>query len=261
MSHDEPMSQDHGRIVPLEDVLAATSVPPIPDDARARILARVMPVPGVAQLRHTRIMFARAAAVFACFGTLMSGVTYAAAHSLPGDALYPLKRAVEEMQVVFAPAESKDDALIERFDTRAEELRRLKSQRSDEILELRAIEGLQDAAGRALYSSPDTSTVQQRVRRIEDAVSDEPARVRERVKTEIPEALPGGTGAGNGDGASNDSGSGSGTKGSGPADSEEPGGSGPTETPDGGTNQTPKGGGGTGSQQDGEPMPVTPRGP
>jgi len=235
----------------------------MPADVRERIRASVLPVPGVSVLRDTRLAFARAAAVFACCATLMSGVSFAAAHALPGDPLYPLKRATQEMRVVFTAADLQDEALIELSDTRAEEVRLLMLQQADEMRVQRAVDGFEDAAGRAVYSSPDTATAQQRLRRIEDAVSDEPAKVQERMKTSIPEARPGDTGTGGaGSGAGSTGGSGSdGTGGgAGPADGSGSGdtsaGSSGTQNP--GTGGATQDGAGTSSKPDGGTVPVTP---
>lgn len=262
MSQNECTSADRGRLTPLADVLERHAVEPMPADVRERIRASVLPVPGVSFLRDTRLAFARAAVVFACCGTLMGGVAYAADHSLPGDPLYPLKRATQEMRVAFTSVGSRHDALIELSDTRATEVRLLMMQQADEMRVQRALEGFEDAAGRAVESSPDTATAQQRVRRIEDAVSDEPAKVQERVKSGIPEALPGdGTGSGGGAGEEPTGGDGSGgTGGTGPSEGSGSGGTstGPSDTRGPGTGATTQGGSSESSLPNGDESPVTP---
>ncbi|MDO8987804.1 MAG: hypothetical protein Q7V14_06245 [Coriobacteriia bacterium] len=182
----------HGNTVPLEDVLFASSVAAMPQLARAEVKAAVMSSIRSQPLRSTRLVFVRAAAVFACCGTLVGGVSFAAAHSLPGDPLYPLRQAAQEMRIVFTPQTSRGDALIELSDTRAEEVRMLMQVQAGEARIQRAVDGFGDAAGRAVESAPDTPTAQQRAKRIEDAVSDEPVQVRERVQSGIPETGSGG---------------------------------------------------------------------
>ena len=262
MSHDESTSADRGRLTPLADILEHQAVQPMPADVRERIRAHVLPVPGVSVLRDTRLAFARAAAVFACGATLMSGVSFAAARALPGDPLYPLKRAAQEMRVVFTAADLQDEALIELSDTRAEEVRLLMLQQADEMRVQRAVDGFEDAAGRAVHSSPDTATAQQRVRQIEDAVSDEPTKVQERVKTGIPQACPGDTGtggAGSGGGSPGPGSDGTGG-GAGPADGSGSGdtSTGPSDTRDPGTGGATQDGAGVNSKPDGGTAPVTP---
>lgn len=206
-----------GNSVPLEDVLSAASVGGIPESARMRIKTTVMSGVRPQPLRSTRLVFVRAAAVFACCGTLAGGVSFAAAHSLPGDPLYPLRQAVQEMRIVFTPQDSRGDALIDLSDTRAEEVRMLMQVQAGEARIQKAVDGFGDAAGRAVESAPDTPTAQERAKRIEDAVSDEPAQVRERVQSAIPET---GSGAKNQGvpGGQKPGGSGAGTSGSSDAD-------------------------------------------
>lgn len=212
MSHDEHMRAGSEALVSVEDILRQSAVPAVPRDVRDRIFAQIDRRESESRLRGTRLVFARALAVFACFSTLLGGVSYATAHSLPGDALYPLKRASQEMRVMLTPEGSRVDALIQLSDQRAEEVRLLMQQRASGSAVDRAVEGFGDAAGRAVQSAPDTQTAQQRVRRIEDAVSDEPAQVRERVQRSIPSPTPASPGTG-GSGGTSGSGSGSGTSG------------------------------------------------
>ncbi len=239
----------------LEDLLAAAPLEtPMPSDVRARVRDDVMRSLDPAPLRSVRLTFARAAAVFACCGTLLTGASYAAAHSLPGDALYPLKRAAQEMRVAFTPHAGQGDALIRLSDTRAEEVRLLMQQQAEESRVQRAVDGFGDAVDRAVQSAPDTPTAQQRVRRIEDAVSDEPAPVRERVKTGLPST---GSGAGSGTGSGAGSGTGSGTGSGAGAGSGSGSGSGTGS----GTGTGPGAGAGSGStgegsNQDGSGQPV-----
>jgi len=256
--------------VALGDILAERAIEPMPTQARERVRAMVLPVATPSSLRSTRLVFARSAALFACFGTLLTGASYAAAHSLPGDPLYPLKRATQEMRVILVTGDARGDVLIDLTDSRAEEVRLLMLERASESRVQTAVDGFEDAAGRAVESAPDSSTAQERVRRIEDAVSDEPAKVQQRVKAGIPQTGDGtgsGTGTGSGPntggGTSGGTGSGSGTGSGTGTGSGEPGGGSrtvPSPTPTPGTGS---GGGPDGSPSSPEdaPGPVSPKAP
>ncbi|MBU4556510.1 MAG: hypothetical protein KJ747_06545 [Actinobacteria bacterium] len=236
----------HGNPVSLEDVLFASSVTGIPELERTRLKAVVMSSIRPQPLRSARLVFARAATVFACCGTLVGGVSFAAAHSLPGDPLYPLRQAAQEMRIVFTPQDSRGDALIDLSDTRAEEVRMLMQVQAGEARIQKAVDGFGDAAGRAVESAPDSPTAQQRAKRIEDAVSDEPVQVRERVQSGIPETGSGGSAPSVPSGPK-PSGSGAGTTGSSDA---EPVGSG------NGSGAAERAGSGSGSTS--QQVPVTP---
>lgn len=261
MTDETQDTTQHG--VALGTLLSERAVEPMPADARERVRALTLPARAPESLRSTRLVFGRAAALFACFGTLLTGASYAAAHSLPGDPLYPLKRATQEMRVILVTGDARGDALIELTDSRAEEVRLLMLERAAASRVQTAVDGFEDAAGRAVESAPDSTTAQERVRRIEDAVSDEPAQVQQRVKPGIPRPGAGsgtGSGAGSGPGAGSDTGSGSGTgagsgsgtgTGSGAGTQADPD---PARTPGTGT-----GGGGSPSPE--APAPVSPRAP
>jgi len=112
----------------------------------------------------------------------------------------------------------------------------------------KAVDGFGDAAGRAVESAPNTATAVQRAKQIEDAVSDEPAQVRERVQSGIPETGSGGSAPSVPSGPK-PSGSGAGTSGSSDAGPVDKGnGSGTAE----------RVGSGTGSAS--QPVQVTPYG-
>lgn len=245
--HESQTSDGAGRLS-LEDLLASTPLDtPMPSEARARVRDEVMRSLDPGPLRSLRLSFARAATVFACCGTLLTGVSYAAAHALPGDMLYPLKRATQEMRIAFTLRSGQADALIRLSDTRAEEVRLLMQQKAEESRVQRALDGFGEAVDRAVQSAPDTSTARQRIRKIEDAVSDEPAPVRERVKAGLPS---GGSDPGTGSGTGSDTGTG-GSGGSGPGS-----GSGSDDAGPGSGPGSPDGAGQGQSAQ--PPQPVSP---
>ncbi len=73
-------------------------------------------------LRVPHFANAISAAVIAC-GGFGFAVSYASASALPGDALYPVKRSVEQVQLRFATSdESKASAYLDLADRRAEEI-------------------------------------------------------------------------------------------------------------------------------------------
>jgi len=176
------------------------------DDLRGtlRDAFEVMPSEAKATMRHRvlvsasysaapgriKLAFARSAALFTTLAILMTGTSYAAANSVPGDALYPLKRAVEETHVALS-LRGPEDALVEQTQTRAEEVRRLMEMDASEAIIDQAAIGFGDAAIRAIEHAQSPEEAARTVRKIQEGVSDQPAHVQQRVE----DALPGSGGA------------------------------------------------------------------
>lgn len=78
--------------------------------------------------RVQRLAFVRTVAAMATFTTLLGGVSYAAGSSLPGDALYGLKRGTEDLAVAVLPQGALERVVLLRIaERRAEEVSRLAS--------------------------------------------------------------------------------------------------------------------------------------
>ena len=69
----------------------------MPEFSRVRVRARLLGAIGNdGALTRARVAFVRSAAAFTATATLLAGTGLAAAVSMPGDPLYPLKRAAED---------------------------------------------------------------------------------------------------------------------------------------------------------------------
>lgn len=186
---------------------------PMPADVRTAMRHRVLVATSYdAAPGRIRQAFARSAAVFTTVVVLMTGTSFAAAGAVPGDALYPLKRAVEEAHVVLAPG-GPEEALVEQTQTRAEEVRRLMEMDAPEAMIDEAALGFGQAAARAIEQAQSPEDAAKTVRRIEDAFSEQPKGVQERVEDVVPgsvsgapqapnETVPGVQGPGSGAGSS-----------------------------------------------------------
>lgn len=185
---------------------------PMPDDVRTAMRHRVLVATSDnGAPSRIRQAFARSAATFTTVAVLLTGTSYAAANSVPGDILYPLKRAVEEAHVALAPG-GPEEALVEQAQTRAEEVRRLMEMGAPEAMINEAAVGFGTAAARAVEQAQSPEDAARTVRRIEDAFSEQPEGVQERVEEVIPgsavdgppqepnETVPGAQGPGSGSG-------------------------------------------------------------
>jgi hypothetical protein len=169
----------------------------MPADAKASTRHRVLVEASyTANPGRIRLAFARSAATFTTVAVLLTGTSYAAATAVPGDALYPVKRAVEEVHVALAPGGS-ENALVRQTQTRAEEVRRLMEMDAPEAIIDQAAMGFGEAATRAVKQAESPEDAQRTVRKIEEGVAGQPPQVQQRVE----EALPPGPGPGDSDGA------------------------------------------------------------
>lgn len=101
--------------------------------------------------RSPRLAFVRTVAAMATFTTLLGGVSYAAGVSVPGDALYGLKRGTEDMAVAVLPEGALERAVLLRIaERRAEEVSRLASGDGGQMLVTPAIERFRIAVRAAL---------------------------------------------------------------------------------------------------------------
>ncbi len=176
----------HMKEVPLEDVLRG-SFEPMSDDVRDRVRTRVMTgIDAESRFDRARTLFMRSAAAFAATATLMAGTGYAAANSLPGDPLYEVKRAAEEIRIVFSSDAQQGETLMRLTRERTREVRQLVESDADESDLRSAAKGFGEAADRAVRSQPDSASAEQTAMQIQDAVAQEPDAVQQRVEQMVP---------------------------------------------------------------------------
>lgn len=240
----------HPTIHSLDEALRAAAEP-LTTEARQRIRQRVMVSvrPEAAGLRHG-LALRRVAAVAAAVALLAGGTAYAANRSLPGDALYGLKRGAEDALVLVLPAGRLEQRVLAALAVRrAEEAARLARGGADESLVNGSIGELQDAVRRAAESAGSLATEDRE--RIREHASSAPEPARTRIENAVREQsepggqLPPDTGPASGPDASDTSGP---ARGGVTTDSEAPdaggagwGGSGGTTTTDDPGGPGPKG--------------------
>ncbi len=179
-----------GRTVPLEDALGGVHEV-MPQAARDMVRVRVLAAAGSeGRIARARVVFLRSAAAFTATATLLAGTGYAAAGTIPGDLLYPLKRAAEEVQLAFSPDADQGDALLEMTRERAREVGELLESQASEQELLRAADRFGETAGRAVDSQPTPEAEQAAVHEIEQAVSGESSGVQKVVGDEVPTPAP-----------------------------------------------------------------------
>lgn len=178
--------RDSRPMVPLEDVLLGVHER-MPDRARESVRARVVAgaVSG-GRIARAKVVFLRSAAAFTATATLLASTGYAAAGAVPGDLLYPVKRAAEEIQLAFSPHAQQGDALIEMTRERAREVGELIESDAPEQDVLRAADYFGETAGRAVESQPTVEAAEGAVREIEEAVSGESPDVQDAVEDKVP---------------------------------------------------------------------------
>ncbi len=202
----------------LAETVARASVD-LDDVSRQRIRRHVMArVGGAGAPAWARRTFQRAAAVAAITTTLVSGASYAAAVSLPGDALYDVKTLSEDVALAVLPEGDLRDGVRERIAARrASEVRALVAEGADPVLIEEAVRAFESAAQRAWQGTAGRSGVLQMTasgRRVMSAIDDIPEPLRERLqaalRAEEDTASAGGAGgtneAGPGTGGTDDSG-------------------------------------------------------
>ncbi len=185
------MSSDRGTGTRLLEEVIRESHEPMPELSRVRTRSRVLAsIDTASRISRARILFTRTAVALTTTATIMAGTGLAAASSLPGDLLYPVKRATEEVRVAFAPTAQQGEILLEMVRERIREVSGLVESEASEPAVKRATEQFGSAAGRAVHGEPDPKASQDIVREIEASVAEEPAAVRQRVGSQIPEPAP-----------------------------------------------------------------------
>ncbi len=184
--HGERSASDR---VPVDDLLRS-AVEPMPADASERVRAKVVAA-GVASnpiaARHRRVHAGVAAVLVACALTT-AGVGFAAQNALPGDALYPVKRATERMRIVFVPADERADAYLMQADERIREIERLLNAGASARALNEAVEAFCEATRRAIETEPDEASAQRKIDEIRQHVDEAPPAVRDVIESALEEA-------------------------------------------------------------------------
>lgn len=185
------MSSDNDTGARRLDEMIRESFEQMPELSRTRTRSRVLAsLDSAGRIARARVLFARTAVAFTTSAALLTGTGLAAAASLPGDLLYPVKRATEEVRVAFAPAAEQGGILLEMVQSRVREVTNLVESDASEPEMKRAAEQFGTAASRAIMSDPDPKATQEIVREIEASVAEEPRETQQRVDSEIPAPAP-----------------------------------------------------------------------
>lgn len=173
------------------DEVIRESFEPMPEISRARTRSRLLAgIDSTGRISRARTLFVRTAVAVTTSATLLAGTGLAAASALPGDLLYPVKRATEEVRVAFAPAAEQGGILLEMVQSRVREVTNLVESDASEPEMKRAAEQFGTAASRAIMSDPDPRASQEIVREIEASVAEEPRETQQRVDSQIPQPTP-----------------------------------------------------------------------
>lgn len=214
----------------------------MPTDARTRVRSRVMAeVHAEARPRFFAAQSRRIATAAAAFTMLGGGVAYAANGTLPGDALYPVKRAAENAIVAVLPAgEVENRLLVGLAERRAEEIGELvRRQEATEADISATLTQLRNSVENAAAAS---TLEEQELLRIRSEAGDVPEWARDAI--EQATTVEGSSGTGSDAGSGTGTGVGTGTSdGSGASGSSDPGESG-SDTSGSGDGSTDTGGNG-----------------
>lgn len=179
-----------GHQVPLDDLLSGVHET-MPADARAAVRARVVAhAASGGRVARAKLVFTRSVVAFTTTTALLTGTAYAAASTVPGDALYPVKRAAEELRLAFSPQAQQDEALMKMTRERASEVRALLEAEASTSDVENAADDFGQAAGRAVDSQATSQAAAAVAREIEKSVSEQPAAVRDAVQDKVPQTAP-----------------------------------------------------------------------
>ncbi|MBN2822026.1 MAG: hypothetical protein JXR33_02365 [Coriobacteriia bacterium] len=195
-------------------------------DRKRAIRSRVMStVTRDAMFARARVVFRHAVAAVTVTATLLGGVSYAAARSLPGDPLYSIKRVSEELTLQVLP----DGQLQSRFlftiaVRRANEIARMSTGGADRALMLRALEQFRATTSAAYSGSGSTDETDAAEARLQESVNSAPQPARTQLQKAVEDA--GSAGSGHPSVESSPEGEGSGSEASGQEDPSDGSGSG-----------------------------------
>jgi hypothetical protein len=135
----------HGR-VSVGDILRSSdelTPPDVKASMRARVLASVVSEPSRIRAGRTYVV---AATLVTVVLLCTAGVGIASSRSLPGGTFYPVKRALEQVRVIIAPAEGQADVYVDIADERIREVERLLNTGASARALNQAVDGFADAA-------------------------------------------------------------------------------------------------------------------
>jgi len=199
----------------------------MPADVHARVRNRVMTgVRAQARPPFFAAQSRRIAAAATAFTMLGGGVAYAADAALPGDALYPVKRAAESAVVALLPAGELENAVLVRLaERRAEEIGELVRQQEATAVDISAT--LLQLRNSVENAAAVSALEEQELVRIRNEAGEVPEWARDAIEQATTVAGPSGAGS------DADSGTGTGT-GTGTGASESPGATGSPDSSESG---------------------------
>jgi len=112
-------------------------------------------------------------------------VGVASSRSLPGGTFYPVKRALEQVRVIIAPAEGQADVYVDIADERIREIERLLNMGASARALNQAADGFADAAKGAVDVEVDEAAAQRRVEEILQHVDEAPPAVKEIIESAL----------------------------------------------------------------------------
>jgi hypothetical protein len=174
----------------VSDILRSTDehiAPDVRERVRARVLSAVEATPPRTTSRRTYLV---AAVLAAAFMLCTVGVGAAASGSLPGDVFYPVKRALERVRVIIAPAEGQSDVYVDMVDERIREIERLLNAGASARALNQAVDGFADAARGAVDVEVDEAAAKKRVEQILQHVDEAPSAVRDVIESALKDLDP-----------------------------------------------------------------------
>jgi hypothetical protein len=171
--------------VSVEDVLRSSyelAPPVVRERIRARVLASAASTPCRSRVGRIRVAAATLAAVILL---CTAGVGVASSRSLPGSMFYPVKRALEQVRLVIAPAEGQADVYVDMADERIREIERLLNAGASARVLNQAVDGFGNAARGAVDVEVDEAAAQRRVEEILQHVDEAPPAVRDVIESAL----------------------------------------------------------------------------
>ena len=159
---------------------------------RERVMSHVA---GDAVRIRSLFVFRRAVATVTVTATLLGGVSYAAASSLPGDPLYGIKRLSEDVTLQVLP----EGALQRRFlftiaTRRADELAQMTTDGADDALKIRTLEQFQATTSAAYGDGTSSDAPYASETRMREHVETAPQPARTQLQQALDEAGSGAAG-------------------------------------------------------------------
>lgn len=175
--------------------MIAESASPFPARRKEAVRVRVLcQVRRDALLARGRMIFRRAMATVTVTATVLGGVSYAAASSLPGDPLYAVKQASEEVTLSVLPEGRLRQMFLFTVATRrADEIARMSIEESGTPLYLEVMERFQVTTTAAYGDEPVADAPQPSETKLRERVDAAPEPVRERLQQAIEAAGSDGT--------------------------------------------------------------------